>query len=515
MFEGGTQENDKNLINDISSNNKQLNNNSDETISKEENKILQNNNNNIQSNNDNDGLLGFENIEPPSEEDFNDFRVIYSPEKVTSKDSGKTNKSFKGKYDIMNLMIVKKSNKTKSKMPNIKSMFSEMLYHKILSKDKFGIETFNSPCYIYDSNIKEILGDIDINNSNNLFLYMSYRSGFENLKNIGCGNYTSDCGWGCMMRCCQMMLSRAIIKKELSNLYNTKKIIKNTDLKQLKKDVLYLFKDKYIPLEELENNKFLSDIYKKYQKNKDSYEIIPPYSIYILCKLSQCSGVYTSDMKMIKCFMEINEQIFNNSLGIANFEGGIIFKKKLLEIFCTKRDISNNNKEEKNVIITSLTKKKEEKDVDKDTDQNESIGAENIFEYYGEEHIFTKGGVIFVSLRLGLRDLDESYYNFIPLLFQKIHNNIGFVSGKKNKAFYFIGFNGDNKLIYADPHLNQKIEDNDITSYEIKDLYLLNVKDLSSGITLGISINNSNDFRTLVYDLDWFYKNYPSIITFK
>jgi hypothetical protein len=312
-----------------------------------------------------------------------------------------------------------------------------------------------------------------------------------------------------------MMLSRGIIKKELSNLYNNKEIINSSDLKQLKKDVLYLFKDKYIPLGELENNIFLSDIYKKYQKNQDSYEVIPPYSIYILCKLGQCSGVYTSDMKMIKSFMEINEQIFNNSLGIAYFESGIILKKKLLDIFCTKRDISKNNEDAKNVIITSITKKKEVKDVNKDTDQNEPIGAENIFEYYGEEHIFTKGGIIFVSLRLGLRDLDESYYNFIPLLFQKMHNNIGFVSGKKNKAFYFIGFNGDNKLIYADPHLNQKIEDNDFNSYEIKDLYLLNVKELSSGITLGISINNSNDFKTLVYDLDWFYKNYPSIITFK
>ena len=514
MLEGGTQDNDKNLINSNSSMDKQINNNPDESISKKENNNLKDDNN-IQSNNGKNELLGFESIELPDEEDFNDFRVIYSSEKMASKNNAKPNKSFKGKFDIMNLMIIKKSNKTKSKMPNIKSFFSEMLYHKIITKDKFGMETFKSPCYIYDSNIKEVLGDLNINDTNNLFLYMSYRSGFENLKNIGCGNYTSDCGWGCMMRCCQMMLSRGIIKIELSNLYNKKEIINSTDLKQLKKDVLYLFKDKYIPLEELENNIFLSDIYKKYQKNQDNYEVIPPYSIYILCKLGQCSGVYTSDMKMIKCFMEINEQVFNNSLGIAYFEGGIIFKKKLLEIFCTKRVIFNNKEDSKNIIITSLTKKKEVEDVEKDSDQNASIGAENIFEYYGEEHIFTKGGVIFVSLRLGLRDLDESYYNFIPLLFQKIHNNIGFVSGKKNKAFYFIGFNGDNKLIYADPHLNQKIEDNDITSYEIKDLYLLNVKELSSGITLGISINNSNDFKALVYDLDWFYKNYPSIITFK
>ena len=219
MLEGGTQDNDKNLINSNSSMNKQINNITDESISKKENNNLKDDNN-IQSNNGNDELLGFESIEPPNEEDFDDFKVIYSSENMVSKDKPKSNKSFKGKYDIMNLMIIKKNNKTKSKMPNIKSFFSEMLYHKIITKDKFGMETFKSPCYIYDSNIKEVLGDLNINDTNNLFLYMSYRSGFENLKNIGCGNYTSDCGWGCMMRCCQMMLSRGIIKIELSNLYN-------------------------------------------------------------------------------------------------------------------------------------------------------------------------------------------------------------------------------------------------------------------------------------------------------
>ena len=204
MFSGGIQDNDKNLINAISSKDSQLNNITDESVSNKENKNLKENNN-IQSNNGKDELLGFESIELPDEEDFNDFRVIYSSEKMASKNNAKSNKSFKGKFDIMNLMIIKKSNKTKSKMPNIKSFFSEMLYHKIITKDKFGMETFKSPCYIYDSNIKEVLGDLNINDTNNLFLYMSYRSGFENLKNIGCGNYTSDCGWGCMMRCCQMI----------------------------------------------------------------------------------------------------------------------------------------------------------------------------------------------------------------------------------------------------------------------------------------------------------------------
>ena len=106
MLEGGTQDNDKNLINSNSSMDKQIKNNPDESISKKENNNLKDDNN-IQSNNGNDELLGFESIEPPNEEDFDDFKVIYSSENMVSKDKPKSNKSFKGKYDIMNLMIIK------------------------------------------------------------------------------------------------------------------------------------------------------------------------------------------------------------------------------------------------------------------------------------------------------------------------------------------------------------------------------------------------------------------------
>ena len=80
-------------------------------------------------------------------------------------------------------------------------------------------------------------------------------------------------------------------------------------------------------------------------------------------------------------------------------------------------------------------------------------GIETIF-------ISKKSGVIFISFRLGLTNLDESYYNFIPLIFRKIRHNFGIVGGRNNRAYYFIGIQGDNKLIFSDPHLNQEITGN-------------------------------------------------------
>ena len=542
MFSGGTKKKDKKIVNSIFNMNQILDDNNQEksnninninnnNLSSKNNNSLSNNTSNTtnsnslhsnesQNNNEKD-FFGFENIELPKEEDFGDFRVISISdfkENPSEKDpSIKLRSKCNNKnYDLINLIIRNKTSKLKKKsLPSIKSYITSIYYNKNPTKNKFNMESYKSPCYIYDSSIKEMLGDLDINYSNNSFLYMSYRSGFESLKTVGCGDYTSDCGWGCMLRCCQMMLSRGILKSELYKLSNDKEVIKKTDRFNLIKDVLCLFEDNIIPFKEIENNIFLKNLYEKYNGYGNNYELIPPYSIYTLCKLSKCSGVYASDLKVIKSFIEINEQVFNNTFAIVHFENGIVPKKKLLETFCYKRELDKDDIEEsKNIIINPITNNEELTDI-KNFDKNDPMGSINIFDYYGEEYKFTKSGLVFISLRLGLRDLDELYFDKIPLLFKKFHNNIGFVSGKKNKAFYFIGFNGDNKLIYADPHLNQKADIFDISSYEVKDLYLLNVKELSSSLTIGININNSTDFKILIYELQWFYKNHSNILTFK
>ena len=510
MFAIGTKKQDKNLVNSVMS--------MDEIFGKANNFNLKNSNlsgfgnksminlnnnpdwitipNNIQKNSEIDNF-GFENIELPKEQDFGEFRVI-STNTSEMNSSTTIKKKDLNKVDLINLLIINKAYKQKNNIPSIKSYITSIYYNKNTTKYKFDKNTFESPCYIFDENIEKISINSDINFSKNFFLYMSYRSGFETLKNVGSGDYTSDCGWGCMLRCCQMMLSRGIIKRELykmNKIDNSNKDITDLDLDidilNLKKDMLCLFSDKFIPFELLKNNRFLSELYKKYCANEKNYEMIPPYSIYTLCKLSRSSGVYTSDLKIIKCFIEINEQLFSNYFRIVHFENGEIKRKTIFETFCKKKDLLSMEN-----IDNPLVKV-------------------NLFDYFGEEYYFSKPGLVFISLRLGLRDLDEYYFDIIHLFFEKIHNNIGFVSGKKNKAFYFIGFNGNNQLIYADPHLNQKAEDNDISSYEVKDLFLLNIKELSSGITIGISINSSTDLKIMVNELEWFYKKYPTVMTFK
>ena len=313
---------------------------------------------------------------------------------------------------------------------------------------------------------------------------MSYRSSLINLSNLGLENCTSDCGWGCMLRCCQMLLSKGLIQKKIFDFFSQGNGLVNNDIMtKIRKEVLCLFNDNYLNLELVREHPDFENFWRKYEniaRNEPAYnsisEIIPPYSIHILCKLGNFAGKFTSNIKIINLLCKINSYLFNN-IKFLHFESGDISRKQLLNSLC-EECIDFNNKD--------------------------------IIEYNGVDYQFKNPGIIFISLRLGLYNLDPSFYDFIPLIFSKFRNNFGFVGGKKDRAYYFIGVQGDNKLIFVDPHLNQQMNNDfekDYESYYTENLYLLDIKELTSSFTFAIGIFNSNQFSQFIEDLKWFDKN--------
>jgi len=403
---------------------------------------------------------------------------------------------------------------------SITSIASTFLYNYFNNNKKFDSNNFKTPLILFDLIISK--QNIKLFYYNVLtFFYMSYRSDFTNLNLTGSGNYTTDCGWGCMIRSCQMMLSKALIERKKYNYWG--KYIINLDignLKEIRKKILVFFLDNNVPIQNLISHndyQFFWDEYSKLCLEDEKYtslsEVIAPYSIQTICKVAKCAGKYTSDINMIKAFIEINK-IFFNDLEIVHFECGTIKKQKILDMLCSEIVCSCNydinklykNENEKNSVCEKCFK---------EMILNNEIQIDDIlYNKENKKYIFKKAGIIFISFRLGLNQIHPDYIPVIPYLFTHLHHNIGFVSGKENKAFYFIGLSG-NELLYIDPHLNQtsvKSDLSDIKSYYVKDIYLLNVSEISSELTIGVLINCCEDLRIFFNDLNWFLFNFPDFL---
>jgi hypothetical protein len=210
---------------------------------------------------------------------------------------------------------------------------------------------------------------------------------------------------------------------------------------------------------------------------------IAPFSILNLCNLGNCVCKFTSSCCLTKSFIDINNQLFDNKIGIVFCELGYIIKNTIYETFFEKiNNFNNNNNNNKDII-----------------------------KYNNNYYKFNKKGFIFISLRLGLSYLDDIFYNKIPEFFS-IRNNIGFVGGKNNEAFYCIGGykkeeTNKYKLIYVNPHFNQDSKSNykklDKSYYiYINKLYKLKLENLSSSFLLGVFIKNVEDVNNFFEDIE-------------
>ena len=394
------------------------------------------------------------------------------------------------KINLWEIIPVSSSIKKSAKSGLMKNFVSTIVYNGIKTNDKFNPAT-KKPIIIYDK-LQNQKGESILKKIQESFIYISYRTGLVNTSFLpgGKNNYTSDCGWGCMLRCCQMMLSRGLIKMKKHQFKVSNPSDKKMDIMKVRKELIFLFYDKFIELTNIINNEQIADIYKKLLKKKyEVIEIIPPYSIYVLTLLGNCPNVFTSDYKMISCFLKINKILFNDYIRMIYFKNAYIKLIKIFKTFCKK--IENGKEKEK------------------------EIPKENIIEYKSDKYVFDKGGLIFISLRLGLHKIEKNYLEMVPKLFNNLHNNIGFVSGKKKRAFYFIGMKGD-KLIFADPHFNQNIEqdENNFPTYTVNELFKTTIKELSSELTVGVAIFSKEELDQFLLDLEWFKQICPNFIKY-
>ena len=327
----------------------------------------------------------------------------------------------------------------------------------------------------YNKNIKKIL-------------LITYRSKYRkqiNIKNRY--EYNSDCGWGCMIRSCQMIFARMlykIFKHVYKNQYESETITIST---------IPFFMDDFLMTSELKNSEYkilglesyIAQLnkYLKEKIEKNGYKpariesIDPPFSIQKICTLGELfgrtCGEWFSDFELPKIF-EIINSTFNivPNLSILHFTS--------------------------NIEIDKIIEKCFEKELD---DKNPDLFINN---YYintkKEKYKFKKMGAIYVSVRLGVSTISSDYFPSIKKLFE-CKQFLGFIGGKVDTASYFFGYS-DNILLYLDPHKNQDsdcfIDEKTIKTYINKTIYELEFKSLQCAFTIGFLFRTLNEFLKLI-----------------
>ena len=455
-------------------------------------------------------------------------KIVFSFTKIenqTIHDSNLSNEFFNLKGIVVKtkksdfLTLIKKYEK---KFNCFKNKNSIQIYSKIFKK-----ETENEK-----EKLLKNLGKI---------IFFSYRKNLPLFMNSHNKKYTSDSGWGCMIRCGQMIMAKALYKyfkafkiKTLEAIFETLEFFYDSpfDIKNMP--------DFFIPM----MNKFYKENYNVNEnKNLDIKIIYPPFCIKTICFVGELFGKnvgdWFSDVNMVNIFKLISNNFnFFPYLKIFTFQSFIIFSDILDGCFELINDNNNNNNNNNNInnnnnnnnnnninnIINSnnnIINNNNINNIIETKNSQTNINKKNlifdpyskdILEFEGKKYKFKKQGLIFLSQRLGLEAITPDYHESFKELFNCKYN-IGIIGGIKRKAFYFIGLNSKGELIYLDPHTTKSIitsleEEKLFNNYLVKEINYLNIKKMSAAFTIGFLFRNMKEYKELKnwFD-DYFSKN--------
>ncbi len=368
--------------------------------------------------------------------------------------------------------------------------------------------------------------------------WFSYRKDFDQIKEKE-DIYTTDAGWGCMLRVSQMILAQGIC-----NIHSVEK------LSDFINQYLSYFYDNKIPLkymcknekEKLNNNKnsneitlddfeiienvnekeisnsfidFSCEIIKGLenycQRNINKEYITPPYSIRNLMKVQKQTnkdgkkaGQWFSNydtMRLISIITKDMNEKNDCDFKVINCNEGTIYIEDIIKQ-CFEESQNSDNSEEFEILHLSSSVNSETRNDDID---------DNRYFFNDKLYKFKDKFLLFVSVRHGLYSLDEQMYDEVLKIFD-IDTNIGFIGGKNSRAFYFIG-KCENNVIFLDPHYVQStlpiIQLGTISvkdSYIPNDIYYMPVDELSPSFTIGFAVKNIQNFKKLmkkIYSSDW------------
>lgn len=219
-------------------------------------------------------------------------------------------------------------------------------------------------------------------------IWLTYRRGFDPIGGTG---PTSDSGWGCMLRCGQMMLAQALMKMKLDP------------------------KWKWRP-NELQTKEYYK-ILKRFSDERSS-----PFSIQQIAQMGVQEGKKVGDWFGPNTVAQV---------------------LKRLAAFDKWSNIAIH------VAMDSTVAKKDVR-LACDTETKDSTTKVSI----GSEGSVWRPLLLIIPLRLGLTEVNSMYYKNLRSCFTW-EQSVGIIGGKPNHAYYFIGCVDSDSMVFLDPHTTQ------------------------------------------------------------
>ncbi|KAL0488343.1 autophagy-related protein ATG4 [Acrasis kona] len=287
-------------------------------------------------------------------------------------------------------------------------------------------------------------------------------------------SFTSDAGWGCMMRSGQMLLAQAFVQN-------------------------YLGREFRLPPTEAQ-----LDMYKTivgwFNDNEES-----PYSIHRIAQagilFNKKIGEWFGPSTIATVLQRLVHEHLKSEFLVYVADQGTIYKDEVTLLCTGQKDPLNidNDEELKDTVIVNKS------DCEEVNDTNTNINQQcDPTPNTNDETQTWKPVVILIPIRIGLEHMNPIYSDSIKKTFQ-IPQSLGIMGGKPKSSLYFIGYQ-DNDLLYLDPHTVQKPASHKsgggYKSYHCSQPRKLKIYDLDPSMCLGFLCQTQTDFEELCSFVD-------------
>ncbi|KAK3093883.1 hypothetical protein FSP39_021420 [Pinctada imbricata] len=300
-------------------------------------------------------------------------------------------------------------------------------------------------------------------------LWFTYR---KNFAAIGGTGPTSDAGWGCMLRCGQMMLAQALVLRHLGRDWRWKK--DSTDEKYWK--ILRMFQDKKSATYSIHQIAYMG-----VSDGKSVGQWFGPNTV-------------AQVLKKLVIYDEWSSLVIHVAMDNTVIEDDIRCLCKPSEQ--SNCDIYSINKQKLQDGAEGHTPKQRSSRVSHDKHKGQSVDVTK-----------WKPLLLFIPLRLGLTDINSVYFESLKICLS-FRQSVGIIGGKPNHAHWFVGYTG-NKVVYLDPHTTQPFEDLDVPStsdehYHIPYPCMMNISELDPSVALGFYCSTEEEFNDLCLTIQKF-----------